>query len=320
MEDASLSLQATASSGLTVSYSSSNPAVATVQGNTLTLVGPGTTVITASQAGNDDFDPASLVTQSLIVRTSKQPQTITFSGIAQKTFGDNPILLQASTTSGLPLSFSIVSGPATLVGSTLTLTSAGFITVKASQAGNDSYLAAEVIQSFEVSKALQTLTFAAIPDKILGDTPFVLSASSSAGLPISFLVVSGPAVVSGSKLTIAASGQVKVQAIQLGNENYLPTAIEQSFIVNLPLAIDPVASMEVQTFPNPTTDELTISLPSSVKQAYFVLINATGQTVLESKTLSSSPTQIRVAHLPKGFYVLRITYKQTVLTKKILIQ
>jgi len=63
----SYALGATASSGLTVSYASSNTGVATVAGNTVTIVGAGTTTITASQAGDADFAAAANVTQTLTV-------------------------------------------------------------------------------------------------------------------------------------------------------------------------------------------------------------------------------------------------------------
>ncbi|MGA2017577.1 MAG: immunoglobulin domain-containing protein [Opitutaceae bacterium] len=68
------SLVATASSGLPVSFTSSNPSVAAVSGSTVTIVGPGTTVITASQAGNADYLAASAV-QSLTVTGSAPAYT-----------------------------------------------------------------------------------------------------------------------------------------------------------------------------------------------------------------------------------------------------
>jgi hypothetical protein len=61
-----LVLNATASSGLPVSYSVSDADVATVSGNVLTLVDPGTTVITATQPGNGDYPPASPVNDTLV--------------------------------------------------------------------------------------------------------------------------------------------------------------------------------------------------------------------------------------------------------------
>ncbi|NBS87692.1 MAG: hypothetical protein EBS60_06380, partial [Verrucomicrobia bacterium] len=66
--DAPFALTATTTAtGLTVSYTSSNPAVATVSGNMVTLVGVGTTTITASQVGNSNYNAATDVTQSLFV-------------------------------------------------------------------------------------------------------------------------------------------------------------------------------------------------------------------------------------------------------------
>lgn len=63
-----LNLDATASSGLMVTYTSSNPAVALLQfGNYLTAIGTGTTTITASQAGNAYYSPAADVAQTLTV-------------------------------------------------------------------------------------------------------------------------------------------------------------------------------------------------------------------------------------------------------------
>jgi len=65
--DAPFALNATASSGLTVTYTSSNTAVATISGNTVTIVGVGSSNITASQTGNSSYNTSSSVIQSLTV-------------------------------------------------------------------------------------------------------------------------------------------------------------------------------------------------------------------------------------------------------------
>ena len=44
-----------------ITYTSSNPGVATVTGNTITITGAGTTVITAMQAGSDGFFPPQML-------------------------------------------------------------------------------------------------------------------------------------------------------------------------------------------------------------------------------------------------------------------
>jgi hypothetical protein len=65
--DADFSLSATASSGLPVSYTSSSNSVATVSSNIVTIVGAGSTVITSSQAGDDNWNAATNVVQTLLV-------------------------------------------------------------------------------------------------------------------------------------------------------------------------------------------------------------------------------------------------------------
>ncbi|MEI6607348.1 MAG: MBG domain-containing protein, partial [Verrucomicrobiota bacterium] len=63
----SLALAGTASSGLSVSYVSSVPAIASVSGNTLTLHQGGTLTLTASQAGDDHYTAATSVVRNLVI-------------------------------------------------------------------------------------------------------------------------------------------------------------------------------------------------------------------------------------------------------------
>lgn len=102
--DAAFSLTGTASSGLTVSYASSNTAVATVSGNTVTIVGAGTTNITASQAGDTNYNPATDVVQSLSVN----PKALTITGVtANNKVQDGTT---AATLSGTPTLNGVVTG------------------------------------------------------------------------------------------------------------------------------------------------------------------------------------------------------------------
>lgn len=70
LSDGSFVLAATADSGLPVQFTSSNPAVASVDGAVVTLVGPGSTVITATQTGDSDWLPAVAVGRTLNVVNS----------------------------------------------------------------------------------------------------------------------------------------------------------------------------------------------------------------------------------------------------------
>src|SRR5207247_10542190 len=75
----------------------------------------------------------------------KKDQTITFGALASKTYGDAPFTVSATASSGLSVSFSIVSGPATIAGNTVTITGAGTVTVRASQSGDTNWNAAPTV-------------------------------------------------------------------------------------------------------------------------------------------------------------------------------
>jgi hypothetical protein len=98
---------------------------------------------------------------SLTVEVTKAPQTISFDDIADQNYGDGPITLVATATSGLDVTFSVVAGPASIAGDQLTLTGVGPVTVQASQAGNAIYAAApSVIQTFNVGEGTPVVTAA----------------------------------------------------------------------------------------------------------------------------------------------------------------
>ncbi len=89
--------------------------------------------------------PVTLDSLKLTLIANKLGQTISFTGPTDRPFTASPITLSASAASGLPVVFSVVSGPALVAGNTLTLTGAGAVVVRASQAGNSSYLPAPPI-------------------------------------------------------------------------------------------------------------------------------------------------------------------------------
>ena len=89
-------------------------------------------------------------TASLAV--NKLAQTLTFAGPADQGFSITPLTLSATASSGLAPTFTLVSGPASLNGSTLTFSGLGTVTVQADQAGDATYAAApSVTRSFTVS-------------------------------------------------------------------------------------------------------------------------------------------------------------------------
>jgi hypothetical protein len=159
-------------------------------------------------------------------------QTINFQTIPNKTFGDSAFLLLATASSSLPVSFTILSGPAQITGSTVTITGAGTVTVRASQAGDSQYLAAApVIRTFTVARAIQSIAFSPIGPKAYGDAPFTVSANSSTGLPVTYSVFSGLASVSGTTVSLTGGGNAIIMGYQPGNQNYLPASVYDTFCI-----------------------------------------------------------------------------------------
>lgn len=165
--------------------------------------------------------------------TTKVDQFISFAPILDKSAGDASFSISATASSGLPVYLNVLSGPAVLdTNSVVTLFGGGTVNVIAWQPGNSNYNAATpVLQSFNVTKIPQTITFGSLSQQKVGDAPFSVYATSDSGLPVS-LSVSGPAVLNGSILTLTGWGTVTITASQPGNASYVAaTNVVQPFFV-----------------------------------------------------------------------------------------
>ncbi|MBK9137390.1 MAG: SUMF1/EgtB/PvdO family nonheme iron enzyme [Verrucomicrobia bacterium] len=88
-----------------------------------------------------------------------------------------------------------------------------------------------ILNTALVGRLGQTITFAPLADRLLSMSPFTVSATASSGLPVTFRIVSGPATLSGTSVTLTGTGRVTIRAEQAGNDTYSAAAVEQSFEV-----------------------------------------------------------------------------------------
>ena len=120
INDPAFNFNATVSTGLPLVFSiTTTPltGVASLNGNTITLLGDtGTVTITVTQAGNQFYNAASAQRVFKVIGLS---QTITFDPVTNKTFGDPVFTVNAIASTGLPVTYSIFSGPATISGNTV---------------------------------------------------------------------------------------------------------------------------------------------------------------------------------------------------------
>jgi len=223
----SVTLSATASSGLPVTFSSLTTTICTVSGSTVTGVAPGTCTIAADQAGDSSWNPAPEVTQNVTVTAAgATPQTITFGAAPALTVGGTAPV-SATASSGLPVTFSsLTTTICTVSGFTVTGVAAGTCTVAANQGGNATYAPApQVTQNITVTAAAptpQTITFGAAPTLTVG-TSGTLSATASSGLPVTFSSTTAAiCTVTGSTVTGVTAGSCVVAANQAGNATFAP--------------------------------------------------------------------------------------------------
>jgi len=234
--DADYAPGATTGSLLSVTYSSSNEAVATIVDNKIHIIAAGNTTITASQAGDATYDAATNVPQLLTVsNVALQSQTITFDALPAKNFGDANFALTATATSNLSVSYaSSNTNVATVSANTVTIVGVGTTDITASQLGNGTYNSAtNVIQTLTVNKAAQIITFGTLASKTNADASFALSGTSSSALSVSYTSSNlNVAAVSGNILYITGVGATNITASQVGNANFNAAAdVVQSLTV-----------------------------------------------------------------------------------------
>ena len=171
----------------------------------VTILGIGSYTLGVSFAPADTTDYRR-VTGSVQLTVTPKAQTITFPNPGTQTYGVAPITLKATASSGLAVSYTVTSGPASVSGNVLTITGAGSVTVQATQGGNATYAAATpVSQTFTVSKAALTV--------VANNAPVAL------GAPIPTLTGTLTGVVSGDGITAS----------------YMTTAVQGSAVGTYPI-------------------------------------------------------------------------------------
>ncbi|MBO9204365.1 MULTISPECIES: DUF4979 domain-containing protein [Niastella] len=145
-------LNATASSGLAVSFAVSDTAIATIVNGVVIPKHAGTVVITASQEGNSVYLAAASVERILII--NKIAQNISFDALPAVLLGDTAaIVLHATASSNLPISYTVSDASiATINNGVVKVLRDGTVTITASQSGDSDYLpAASVARTLTIA-------------------------------------------------------------------------------------------------------------------------------------------------------------------------
>jgi len=211
-----------ATSGLPVTYTSSNTNVATIVDGKVHIIGIGATTIKTNQSGNAEYKPLPTFTQTLIV---KETNTIAFDSINVKTYGDADFLPIATSTSGLPVSYKCYDTTvATVVNGKIHITGSGTCNIYANQKGDDIYGPAKTTSRvLKVNKPNQTIAFYDLPSKTYKDYDFDPGARASSGLSVSYSSDNeNVATIVNGQIHITGAGTCKIYANQKGDDIYRP--------------------------------------------------------------------------------------------------
>ena len=137
--------------------------------------------------------------------------------------------LNVTTSSGLPVTLRVVSGPGSLVHSKLTASGVGTLVIRAEQTGSDNFAPVSEERTIQVERSLQTLNWPTLVDRTFGDAPFGVPVNTSSGLPAVLSVSSGKASVNGIIVTITGASLVTLTASQAGDSNYEPVTESRTF-------------------------------------------------------------------------------------------
>jgi hypothetical protein len=216
---ASFGVTASSASTGTIHYTVTGPA--TIAGNMITLTGIGAVTVTASQDATADYNAA---TVSSMFQVNAATPTLAFTSAPSGSisFSSSAFVVAAQSNSAGAITYTVVSGPATISGNQMQLTGAGTVEIEASVAAAGNYGAATATHTFSVttiSPGLQ-LTAPGAPTTFTS-TPFSVSTSSNSQGVITYSILSGPATISANgTVTLTGAGPVVIQASQAAAGGY----------------------------------------------------------------------------------------------------
>ncbi len=302
--DDDFDLDATASSGYNVSYTSTNTDVATIEDGKIRIIAAGTSDIIASQAGDDIYNPA--------------PDVIRVLTVVKKNLALNGTATQ-STTLGVAEASRAIDGD--------TNGNFGSNSVSAA-AGPNAWWEVDLGNNYSIADiTIFNRTNNCCISRLSDFTVSVID--SSGAITYTETITTAPT----PSITLAAGdavGQiVRIQSNLTSTLNLAEVQVFESGSTSLPINSARTSSgkttLGVETsdaddviyvYPNPVTDILNVKISGS-KTVQLDIVNYAGKRVL-SQDIKEASAVVDLSNLSSGIYILKVTDGQQVQTKKII--
>jgi hypothetical protein len=219
--------------GGTVSYVVTNGTATgcSITSGVLTSTSNGTCLVTATMAGNTDYNPvSSSATTVTFAAGLANTITVTSTAPASATVGGATYTPSASATSGDVVAItSSTPGVCAISGGAVSFTAAGACTLDFNDVGNATYLAAtQQTQSFPVGKGTQATIILTSTSATYNGTAYTVTLTTSGGSgtgAVSYAATNGSAsgctIIGALTLTASTAGTCTVTATRAADANYL---------------------------------------------------------------------------------------------------
>lgn len=266
----------TSPADLTLAYASSNTKVATVDGSTgaVTLVAAGETTITASFAGNDNYNAANDSYTLTVAKADAVNSDLSFaSATATATYGDATVTSPTlNNPHQLPLTWSSSNKDVATVNASgvVTIVGAGETVISAAYAGNDTYGANTISYTLTVNKYQPKITFASTSVTVKLGEDFTPPKVTTDPKELEFVYTSSDENVakvdaSSGEVVIVGSGTTRITATFNATRNYhyassyYDLTVEDNDYLLDPIEEDKDYKMEAKYFINDDGTEVDLS-------------------------------------------------------------
>jgi hypothetical protein len=156
------------------------------------------------------------------------------------------------------------------------------------------------------AKQNQTITFNSLPGKKVNDAPFIISATATSGLPVTFSSSdTSIASVTGNTVTLKKAGAVIITVTQAGNDMWSPAIAKQTLTITATTENREEKKDICYVYPNPTTDILHFK-GEGTENIEIAIYNLQGTKVWRGVAKEQS---VNISLLPSGVYILKMNGK-----------
>lgn len=291
-------LKATSESMEPIIFTSSNTSIASIENNILTIIKPGTAVITATQQSNEFYEQSDPVLRPLTI--TKASQTITFN-LQDQLFDKSGIALSGTSSSSLPLIYISKDSKIKLTNNEVEFLEPGRVEITALQSGNEYFEMASSASSFCINPTTPIIKLdTTIPTEI------VLESNSLIG---NYWFYNNAKLENSEPRIIATeTGDYALQIIIDDCKSDLSSSIS--------IAVTSILDdSQAFLYPNPVNKYLFLN--TRVTGVYEVF-DITGKMTLSGALILQDNIDLSI--LSPNLYFLRLTLQDQIFIKKILKQ